>query len=243
MGRTARSFARVSVYGMACVLLSVAINSCAWGNHPELISTKQDIHLAKTNVEDIDIRDLPLEDYPLLAKFWRLKRVRLYSSEGTLATDEKLSTLASLDFTNLIDINLLNCRLISDGGIRALSNIQSLKMLQLEGTAITDASAIILRSMTNLSGVNLANCGGITMNGLKILAASESIQEIGFSADNLSQDAISSLFALFKSVKFCQLVDPKQRLDRVALTREAEKYGFHLVVKATGALQDMQSVK
>src|SRR5258706_9165854 len=122
-------------------LLAAAVLLClGFGRHPEPLSHRKEILAAKSTLDSIDIWKLPLEDYPLLKKFAGVKRIWLSSREGTFVTDESLRALANLNFTNLLYINLNNCRLVTDNGIRALSKIKSLKELQLEGTAITDVA-------------------------------------------------------------------------------------------------------
>src|SRR6266540_5914904 len=81
------------------------------GNHPQPLRSRRDVESCSTSVEDIDIRELPVQHYPLLAKFAKLKRIRLANYEsrkGVGGTDEKLKALSSLQLTNVIDITLLN---------------------------------------------------------------------------------------------------------------------------------------
>jgi len=208
------------------------------GKTPERLSTRRDIQKAKPGVEDIDIWNLPIQDYPLLAKFKSVKQIGLDCSEGTFATDEKLKALAALSLTNVTDIILTNCRLITDKGIRALSKIRSLKGLGLEGTSITDAALKTMASEMQLSGVNVANCDGLTMTGLRTLATSKTLKEISFSADKLTQDEVLEPINLFRNITWCGIVDPHNKLDVKTIKEKGVEKNIRIVVMKTGALQD-----
>jgi hypothetical protein len=205
---------------------------------PERLSTRGDIKSAKLDVESIDIWNLPIEDYPLLAKFTRVKNVMLDSREGTFATDEKLKALAALDLTNLAGIVMVNCRLVTDEGIRNLARIRCLKGLELEGTAITDEACAVMSAKMNLTGINVANCRGVTLKGIKALATSDTLREFTFSAEKLTQKEVLGLVTSFRNVTWCQIVDPEQKLDAELIKATGQENKMHIVVKRTGALQD-----
>lgn len=207
------------------------------------LSTKQDIQQADPLSTHVSIRYLPIEDYPMLDKFRNVKEIDLACQEGTFATDDKLKALASLNFKNLNDIVLTNCRLITDEGISALVKIQSLKELGLEGTTVSDASLETIATKMRLSGVDISNCSKITLKGLQKLATCESLQEISFSANELTQNEILNLFDSFRKVNWCQIVDPQNKLDKKILKAKAAEKNFSLVIKATGALQDTFEIK
>ena len=219
----------------------VACRTAFGGDYAEPIYTERDIQRARSNLDEIDIRNLALKDYPLLSKFTGVKRIRVSSIEGTSATDEKLKALGALNLTNIIDISLLNCQLVTDEGIRALAKIRSVKMLQLEGTAITDAALEIMASQMRLTGVNVANCSGVTAKGLKALTSSDTLQEFGFSADNVTQDEVMNLIASFKKVTWCSIVDLSNKLDSNALRIKGAERKIHVAVTPTGSLQDMKA--
>jgi hypothetical protein len=229
----------IAVLASTPILLAVGQGRSTLGNKwPERLSTRRDIKSAKPDVESIDIRNLPVEDYPLLAKFTRVEAIDLSSLEGTLATDEKLEALAALNLTNLVGISMINGRLITDKGIRALTRIQSLKGLQLEGTAITDISCDVMNTQMRLTGVNVANCRGVTIKGLKALITSTTLINIEFSADKLTQEQVLDLVGAFKNITWCEIVDPDHKLDVNAIEQKGKARGIHIAVRATGALQE-----
>jgi len=225
-----------------CLLVASAL-SLAFGTHPEFLSSKGDIEKAKPNIKSAYIEELPLQYYPLLTRFTQLRQLSYYSPDSTLATDDKLRALASLNLTNLADITLLNGRHITDEGILALSKIKSLTSLQLEGTGITDKALGILATNTRIQGVNVANCDGVTPKGLQTLVTSESLEDVSFSANQMSTEDVLNLFASFKKTTWCEIMDPQGRLDAAALKKAASERGFHLLVRPTGALQDMEKYK
>jgi hypothetical protein len=216
-------------------VLQACAGSNFLGEHTFLISSKGDIAKAKGNERDITLLTLPLEDYRYLAKFVNVQHLTM-SSDGTYASDQMLKALAELGFTNLFDVCLLNCKRVTDSGISALTNLAALKMLQLEGTSITDDVGEILGSKTNFTGVNVANCSKITFKGLKKIAAIPSLEEFGFSAANLQDEDVLQIFEVSKNVKWCQIVDPARKLNEATLQRAAGQRSMNLVIVQKGAL-------
>jgi hypothetical protein len=235
--RPALSVSRIALRSFFATFL---FSCMAAGPYPEPLSNKDQIRAAKPTLDSIDIWNLPLADYPLLSKFAGLKRIRLYSREGTFATDEKLEALANLKLTNLFYINLNNCRLITDRGMKALSKIQSLKELTIEGTAITDEACDVIASKMTLSSVNVANCPGLTKKGLEELARSKTLHYFSFSSDKLTQEEVLTLVNSFNSIAWCEIVDPQRKLDANAIKANGVEKKIHLTVRPTGALQDMR---
>jgi hypothetical protein len=226
-----------------CGLLTASLLPClAGGPYPEPLSSRRDVISAKLTLDYIDIRYLPLEDYPLLSRFRGLRRIKFYNREGKGATDQKLEALAELKLTNIFYIDLTNCREVSDAGIRALAGIPSVKQLMLEGTAITDAGCRVMGSEMALEVVNVANCAKITGQGLKELAVSSGLGSIRFSADGLTQDDVLGLIASLKAVSWCEIVDPHGKLDQAPLKALGAEKKMHVSVLARGALQDMKLV-
>jgi len=220
---------RAQTIGAGIILLCMAA-----GANPEPVFSRADIRAAKPSLEEIEISKLPLKDYPLLSKFTRVKKIRLYRVEGSLATDDHLKALAQLNFTNLIYVNLNNCRLITDEGIHSLAKIRSLKRLQLEGTGITDAACKVLVSM-GATIVNVANCTNVTKAGLSALANSDTLEQIRFSADKLTQDEVLTLIDSFKNLAWCEIIDPPRRLDANVLKAKGAERKIHVNVMAMGA--------
>ena len=234
---------------MKCLLIAVLASVpilLAVGQLPhasiERLSTARDIQLAKADVEYIDIWNLSIKDYPLLAKFTRVKAIVLSCQEGTFATDEKLMALAALDLTNVTAIPMVNCRLITDKGIRALARIQSLKVLQLEGTAITDISCDVMSAQMRLTGVDVANCNGVTLKGLKALISSSTLNGMSFSSDILTQEEVLDLVASFKNVTRCAIVDPQGKLDADAMKKMGTERRVFIDVRRGGALQESYGI-
>jgi hypothetical protein len=180
------------------LLVVVIVSGCQTGGSRKYLplASKRDIRAAGADTLEIGIRNLPIQQYPLLAKFTRLQRIDLYDPSTSTASDDKLRAIADLQFTNVVDICLLNGRLVTDDGIRALSRIASLKMLQLEGTSITDAGCEVIAAQMKLTGVNVANCSKVTLKGLQRLAVSQTIWDFGFSADTLTTQEVIDLLNL-----------------------------------------------
>jgi hypothetical protein len=202
-------------------LIAMLFTAC--GSWPEPLATRGDVQGANPEIKQIIITDLPIELYPLLARFSNLWDINLDDFTGTNTTDRKLEALASLDLSHLGTISLLNCREVTDKGISQLLKFHSLNGLQLEGTSITDAGCATVAQM-QLIWVNVANCPKVTLRGLKLLIVGPRLTEIGFSAGDLTQSDITNLIDLFASKsgekKWLSITDPKERLN----AGEIEKY-------------------
>lgn len=196
------------------------------------MSSRRDVYFSSASHTILDIGDLPVQDYPLLIKFRRVVNIRLPSREGQLATDDKLKVLATLGFTNLGSLTLENARLITDEGIRALSPIQSLNYIGIEGAAITDAACELMVSQWRLNAVGVLNCNGVTLKGLETLAMSDNLKELDFSTDNLTQKEVLDLLESFKNIKWCGIDDPQRKLDANAVKAKGTERGMYFSVFA-----------
>jgi hypothetical protein len=217
--------------------LLIVITAC--GTYPVPLSSRWSIGAAGAKTEEIDIRDLPLDDYPLLTKFRSVRYIYLNNYIGSGTTDSNLSALAEVGFTNLECIMLLNCWRVTDEGIHALVRISSLKELALEGTGITDSALEIAATKMHLTGINIANCSRITLKGLRSLANSETLRDLGFSLNDVTEAEVLSLIASFKKVGRLEIVDPQSKLDKGKIQTKGADRGIQIVIRRTGALQDL----
>jgi len=232
-------FMTIRRWGSYYTLLLALLLFATGCNYPEPLNNAWDIMWASSNTKMIAIANLPIKDYPLLAKFQNLKRIQFFKQGRSGADNAKLVALSLLKFNTLRDIELLAATDVTDQGLEALARIPPLRSLQLEGTSITDHGCEIISSKMRLTGVNVANCKNITYKGIQTLATSDTLEEIGFSADGLTTDEVIQLIKHFKNANWCGIVDAHQRLDEPALRAAADKKHITLVIKKTGALQNM----
>lgn len=224
---------------IAGLLLLIQLAATGCGNHPVDLKSARDIRRTPKDAERIRIGLLPIGDYPLLSKFERVKDVDFFTMDGTGAHDEKLEAFSKLKLDRLEQICLLNCPAVSDVGIRHLTNFGSLRGLSLEGTAITDDACELLTSTMRLDGVNVANCSRISLKGLLSLARCESFNDLGFSANGLTQADVERLIKEMKTITWCQIIDLQQVLDKARLKSLGQERGITIVVKNTSALEDL----
>lgn len=236
MSRGIPVFSRITVCN--CLIAFVISPCVGCGTYPTIVSTPREVAKADSHVTELRIPGLAVTNYSLLSKFSNVRQVQYHTPEGDGATDEKLRALAALNFTNLQDIGLLNCPLVTDQGIRALASIKSLKMLQLEGTSIGDGALEVISSQMQLSSVNVANCN-VTSKGLHTLAASDTIKLVGFSVNRLSQDDILGLVDEFRNVTYCLIVDPERMLNEETVKARGKNRGIRIVITQKGALQNL----
>jgi hypothetical protein len=222
------------------LILAGSTNS-GCGGHPSPLQSAQDVRRASADLQQIRIGLLPISDYPLLSKFKRLKDVDFFTLNGTGADDAKLEALSKVGLETLEGVLLLNCPKVTDVGFRHLSMIPSLKWVGMEGTSITDESLATMASKMKLTGVNVSNCSKVTKKGLALLAASSTLKEFSFSADTLTQEDVVELLNQFKGIVWCGIVDPGNKLDVSTLKQLGQQKGVRIVVKPTGALQDVMA--
>ncbi len=232
-----RKGVKLTVTGGILVLVAAAC-----GTYPAWLSTARQVRFARPGVEVIGVSCLPLRDFPLLAKFTRARGVIFDSRRGTFATDAKLKALASVGLTNVAWISMTNCRLITDAGIRALVRMPSLTGLGLEGTSITDAACTVMALQMRLTGVNVANCYRITLRGITDLTRSKTIRDISFSLGRIAPEQVLHLIGAATSITHWEIVDPQHRLDAMAIEAMAARKKTQVLVRATGALQDMYGI-
>lgn len=221
-------------YGITDPAVQHLVKGLMLAHYPERLSTPRDVDLAKADAVDVDIRDLPLEDYPLLKKFKQVEQVYLGLSTSVPATDQHLEALASLNFPHVVCVTANNCHAITDKGVQSLSRLYSLTQLGLEGTSITDAACETMAKTMHITDLNVANCSGITFHGLQALAASDALQDISFSNERLTAKEVSDLLDSFKSVKRCEIVDPQGTLDAQKLVAKGETKHIQVVLRQHG---------
>lgn len=224
------------------VILYFALIMTGYGKYPTPLSSRQDVEQAPADTEMVYLPFLPVQEYPLLSKFEQLWQIHFFDEGGKGADDQRLEALSRLKLPNLKDISLLNCPMVTDQGISALTAIKSLKDLQLEGTSITDISIPVLSSKMQLDGLDIANCKWITFKGLSELAASDRFHSLEFSADGLTQAQLLELVDSFKpNLTHVEIVDQNGQLNVNKLKEVARVHGTQLVVRKEGALQTMMA--
>jgi hypothetical protein len=227
---------------LGLVLATVGVlGSSACGDYPAGLADKSDVAKTPVQKERIAIPFLPIEDYAALSKFRDLVQISLFSVDGTGGTDAKLEALSKLELPKLVDLDLLNSPQITDAGFKHLARIKSLRMMQLEGTSISDASLRTVVEEMNITGINVANCPKVTFTGMKKLLSSKSLTELGIGADYLTQKQVIQLIeGAPKSLEHFAVVDLKRKLDGQVLEKAAAKRGFTFVLRESGAMQDME---
>jgi len=152
---------------------------------PEIIITSE----STTHVHAV-ISDLPVQKIPELTKIHALFTV-YFTGRG--ATDEKLKALTQLRFTNLACVVFTDCHLVTDRGIEHLAQIPTLDRLGLRQMSVTDAACDTMARRMRLTGVNMPGCTNVTVNGLLKMAQSETMESLGFSVGQMTQEDLLRL--------------------------------------------------
>lgn len=211
-----------STHGLALLVVLTTPLSLSSAAEPELppgiIITSE----SKTHVHAL-ISDLRVHEFPALAKIHALFTVYF---DGQGATDEKLKALAQHRFTNLACVVFTDCQLVTDTGIEYLARIPTLTRLGLRQMSITDAACETMVRRMRLVGVNMPNCTNVTVNGLLKMARSETMESLGFSVGQMSQDDLLRLIRAagpkMNRMDIEMVQSAESRLDLPALRQLAE---------------------
>jgi len=110
---------------------------------------------------------------------------------------------------------------ITDRGIEALARIPTVHSLGLEGASITDAGLELIASRMQPHGVNVASCSNITINGLLKLVRTDTLKDIGFSADHLATADVVRLLESAQNLERLEITGPSAHLDKGAIYKAA----------------------
>jgi hypothetical protein len=207
--------------------LAASLTACRQ-HYPAYLSSQRDIASTAGSENHVNASKLSSEDFPAIAKFTKLYEIDFDDKGGT---DGKLGALAQIGFTNLAQVVITDCPLVTDKGVAFLSRIPSIIGLGLRGTSISDTSTGIMAAMPKLQGVNLANSTNITLTGLLNLERSETLVELGFSCGKLTQDDLTQIIKAARHVNRIDISDPPDgRFDAPALRKVAEAKSIKLYV-------------
>lgn len=150
----------------------------AHGDFSEIGKLKQleDVALPRSTVRDADLSSL--EHLPL--RSIKLEQCNIHGAglkylkhiPTLIAFQANNSGLRDADLEelnpNLIELNLSDCK-ITDAGIKTLTRLRRLKVLQLGSDLITTKSFDILRSMKSLKNIDVHHCPNISLEQSKQL--------------------------------------------------------------------------
>jgi Leucine-rich repeat (LRR) protein len=126
-------------------------------------------------------------DMTVLAGLPALTRLDL---SMTRITDRGLLELKTA--SNITDLNLYYCELVSDQGLAVLKGWQKLKRLNLRGTKITDSTVQSLNRLTSLEALDVGFTQ-VTDSGLAQLNALANLKEIAVGGDKLTDAGLQAL--------------------------------------------------
>jgi hypothetical protein len=222
---TVKTIVSEFVMSIAASLFVGLLTGC--GSHPPTPDSRTDILLTSADQTHLDLRSLPVSDFPALTKFQKLREVQMPFGSGT---DEKLRALAELKLPSLECVVVIDSPSVTDHGVVALGKMQSLTAVGLRGTSMTDAGIETLRKLPKLKSVSLAGSVKITFKGVLSLAKLETLEELSFSAGNIQQAELLELIRATPSVKHLQISEPNEgRLDLPALREVAKAKGMTLL--------------
>jgi len=205
---------------------------------PKVLSSGQDIQRASSNETHIVVQGLSEKDFPAVAKFSDLYQVDFKSD----ATDRHLQALSRIGWSNLALVVIIDCRQVTDDGFNCLTNISSLRALGLVGTSITDAGCETIAAKMKLSLIELTDCSKVTANGLAMLAMSETLKDLRFSLNDLTQEELVQILTAARNLKRVQIdiTDSNDaKLDRAALRRVAEDKHISLLQRRDHAISGL----
>jgi hypothetical protein len=119
-----------------------------------------------------------------------------------------------------------DCSLVTDKGIEHLSRIPTLRRLGLHQMSFTDGACDAMVRRMHLVGVNMVNCTNVTVNGLLKMAQSETMESLGFSVGQMTQEDLVRIIRTaglrLKRMDIEFVESAERRMDLPALRQAAE---------------------
>lgn len=151
------------------------------GPYPPNAQSTSDVESLASSTQSLHARGLPDSDIPALARLRELKQLSFGAgyARNDVTTGFKpweaeisnygLSRLSELELPKLNILDLGHCERITDAGLTYVAKMNSVKVLLLDSTLVTDVGMVPLVTMHGLTYLDLRGCAGITDRGLAIL--------------------------------------------------------------------------
>lgn len=123
-----------------------------------------------------------------LAKFANLERLRY---QGMAFDDSIAHHLSSLSKLRMLTGDIQ----FSDSGVKELSSLRNLEVLDLEGSAVTDASMPVLKDMHALKELTLQHTG-VTDEGFAMLAGLQTLERVQLTRNKMTTRCVETLAQL-----------------------------------------------
>jgi hypothetical protein len=222
-------------------LIGICFLFSSCGKYPDTISVANDIENLSPKTEMIILCGLPRANYPKLAKFIRLRHLRFDCPDTVKLDDLDLIELGKIQFDTLRDVSLRNCSGITDLGLKGILRIKSISQLQLQNTSVSDVGIEELLKHSSLEGINVAGCEKVTFLGLGKISGASTLNEVGFSTENLVQSQVLTLLSRVSRGSHYEVFDDLGKLDSVASCYElAKNRGFKLLIRKKGTVQRLR---
>jgi len=214
---------------IAAVVLSLSVMGC--GHYPAQLGSDGDIFWTSSGEYMVNIDGLPLKDWPKLEKFQNLEHLYANQRIAPQVTDAHLKVLGAISLPKLRDLNVNDCRNVTDEGICALTNLPSIAALGLGRTRISDNGLFtIATSVPRLAALNLQGCDLLTFAGLQSLTNASELAELSLSSDCLTQTELEKLIVLLKQVTWWGIDDGSRKLSLEPLLKIAEEKRLTVVL-------------
>jgi len=202
------------------------------GHYPAQLGASNDIFWTSAGEYMVNIDGLPLEDWPKLGKFRKLEHLYIDQRMAPRVTDAHLKILGALKLPKLRDLNVNDCRNVTDEGICALTNLPSIAALGLGGTRISDNGLhTIASSVSPLTALSLRGCDLLTLAGFQSLTNARALAEFSLSSDRLTQAELEGLIALLRQVTWWGIDDGPRKLSLEPLRKIAEERKLTIVLE------------
>lgn len=193
----------------------IMVAGCA--HQPRTIESAWEIRWAPASEYMVSVVDLPIQDYPKLQKFSGLKHLQI-SGEKRPVTDKEIRAVGHLQFPQLMQVSLAQCRNVTDDGVQSLTNLPSIQGLHLRAVGITDRGMQVLAArFPNLKSINVEQCRSVTEEGFLDLTISSTINSVVMSQDPFSQQQIERIITMVPNVTWWTISDPRHQLNHESL--------------------------
>ena len=215
------------VYIAGVVLCAMLITGC--GHSRTIVRSAFKVFWASSSEYLIEVRHLPVKDWPKLQKFTELSDLSISGNYDPKSLDMCLQALSRLNLPQLRIIRL-ECG-PTDDGLLALTNLSSIVGLDLFGKYITDSGVSkVSANLPLLSTISFSQCTSITMAGFLSLTNAITLREVLLDVEKLSQQEVERFIREVGQVTYWGIDRPSWDLSLPPLKQLQDQKGLTIVI-------------
>lgn len=214
-----------NIVGVA--LCAMLIAGC--GHSRAIVSSVFGVFWVSSSEYLIEVRHLPLKDWPKLQKFTELSDLSISENLDPKSLDKCLQTLSQLKLPRLRALRL-ECS-PTDDGLLALTNLSSIVCLDLYGKHITDSGVRkVSANLPLLRSISFNQCTSITINGFLSLTNAIMLRDVLLNVEKLNQQEVERVIREVSQVTYWGIDRPSWGLALQPLKQLKDEKDLTIVI-------------